>query len=69
MTDLMTVPEAAKLLGVRPVTLYIAIREGRLHSVEILGKKAVSRSEILAYQQRTQSVGPKGGRPRKKAEG
>jgi excisionase family DNA binding protein len=65
MTDLLTVPEAAKILEVKPVTVYQAIREGRLRSITMLGKKVLHRADVEEYKQRTGSVGPQGGRPRK----
>ena len=69
MIDMMTVPQAAEFLGVHPVTVYQAIREGRLRSIEVLGKKGVLKADVLDYQHRTQSVGPQGGRPKKKKVG
>ena len=34
MIDLLSVREAAKLIGLKPVTLYEAIREGRIRSID-----------------------------------
>ena len=69
MMDLLTVPQAAELLKVNPTSLYEAIRAGRLRAVDVLGRKALLREDVLEYQRRTQSVGPRGGRPRKSATG
>lgn len=66
--EFITVQEAAKLLDVADVTVYTAIREGRLRSVIMLGKKALYRQDVLEYQQRTASVGKQGGRPRKQKQ-
>jgi len=63
MLDLMTVQEAAELLGIHKVSVYQAIRDGRLPCVTVFGRKVVSRSDVLAYKARTEEIGPKGGRP------
>jgi excisionase family DNA binding protein len=63
--DLMTIAEAAELLGVHRQTVYTAIREGRMESIKRYGKALVSRSEVDAYQRRTRPGGVKPrGRPR-----
>jgi len=48
--DLLTVPEAAKILGISRAAVYTAIREKRLKSVTVLGKIGIPRNELKAYK-------------------
>lgn len=48
--DLLTVAEASKELGISREALYLAIREGRLKAIKILGRYGVRRKELEAYQ-------------------
>ena len=61
---LLTVQEAAELLGTRDQTVYDAIREERLPYVVKYGRKLVSRQAIEVYKERTRPTGEKPkGRP------
>jgi excisionase family DNA binding protein len=48
--DLLTVAEASKELGISREAVYLAIREGRLKAIKILGKHGIRRKEVEAYQ-------------------
>lgn len=48
--DLVTVAQAAKELGISRIAVYQAIDEGRLESVEILGKLGVPRRALKKYR-------------------
>lgn len=48
--DILTVSEAAKELGISREAVYLAIREGRLTAVKILGKYGITRDELDKYQ-------------------
>jgi len=65
--ELLTVNEAAELLGVHKTAIYQAIRERRLEAVMVLGRKGLHRQDVLAYKERTAEGGKQGGRPTKKA--
>src|ERR1041384_7174615 len=60
----LTVPEAATVLGVTKSAIYEAIREQRIPSEMVFGRRVLRREDVAAYQQRTESVGPQGGRPK-----
>lgn len=60
----LTIPAAAALLGVTRAALYGAIKEDRLKSETVFGRSVIRKEEVAAYQQRTASVGEKGGRPK-----
>ena len=65
-TKILTVQEAADLIGITPVTVRSAICTGRLPHVVIYGRKLVKQSDALEYKARTQPEGkPRTGRPRK----
>ena len=65
MQEWMTIRQAAELLGIHRQTVYQAIRAGRLPSDEQLDRVVVKRSDVLAYKERTASIGAEGGRPKK----
>jgi excisionase family DNA binding protein len=57
LLDLITTTKAAELRGVSQQAITDLIRRGRLHVVEIAGKRLLRRSEVLAFKKE------KGGRP------
>jgi excisionase family DNA binding protein len=62
-TDMLTISEAARLLGVGPSAIIKAIQRGRLAATTIIMKPVlrISRADLYTYMRsRT-----KGGRPRK----
>lgn len=48
----LTIQEAATLLGVHRSALYLAIKEGRLEPVRVLGRTALRRADVEAYHPR-----------------
>lgn len=60
LLDLITVTEAAKLRGVTQQAISDLIKRGRIHPVEIAGKRLLRRSEVTKFKPE------KGGRPPKK---
>ena len=63
---LLTVKEAAQLLGVSESAIRNATLEGRLLCVTKFGRKLVSREALSEYKERTQPGGIKlRGRPRR----
>ncbi len=52
LTDILTVKEAAKWLGVESATVYLAISEKRLASSKLLGRIVVSKSAIIEYNRK-----------------
>ena len=67
--EMLTVPQAARELGVTQGSVRIAIYEGRLPCVEMYDRKLITRPDLDAYKQRTQPDGVKKvGRPRKGQE-
>ena len=62
--EYLTVPQVATILGVTKAAIYEAIRTDRLASEMLFGRRVVRRQEVAAYQQRTEGVGAKGGRPK-----
>lgn len=66
MEDYLSVRGAAELIGVKPQTVWTAVREGRIEYLSIAGKKVIRRDAAEAYKARTQQGGGKpAGRPRK----
>ena len=49
-TEYLTVAEVADLKGVSTSAIYKAMREGRLDSVDVLGRSLIPRSSALAYE-------------------
>lgn len=69
-SHLLTINEAAQMLGVGVCAIYIAIREDRLPFTVKYGRKLVSRQAIEDYRARTRPTGEKPrGRPKKGKEG
>ncbi len=67
--DLLTVPEASKLLGVTGGAVHIAMTTGRLPFLEKYGRKLIARPDLEVYKKRTQPEGVKKvGRPCKVVE-
>lgn len=63
---LLTVSEAASLLGVTQAAIRNAIHGNRLVNTSLYGKRLVSPADLDAYKARTQPEGVKRvGRPRK----
>ena len=48
----VSVAEAAALLSIHRSAVYQAIRSGQLRAVRVMGKKALHRSDVLAYTPR-----------------
>lgn len=48
----LTIQQAADLLGIHRTAVYQAIREGRLKTVRVMGKQALRRADVDAYQPR-----------------
>jgi excisionase family DNA binding protein len=66
LDDYLSVRGAAELIGVRPQTMWTAVREGRIEYLSIGGKKVIHKDAAAAYKSRTQQNGVKpAGRPRK----
>ena len=60
----LTIPQAAKELGLAESTIHNALYEGRIAFVKLLGRKAIARAEVDRYRARTQPEGTKmRGRP------
>lgn len=67
--DFMTVQQVAAMLGVTDGAVRIAVMEGRLSSVHILGRKLIRKVDAEQYQERTRPAGVKPkGRPKKQPE-
>jgi excisionase family DNA binding protein len=49
ITNLVTVVQAAKALGISRYAVYKAIDEGRLEAVEVLGKLGIPRRALKKY--------------------
>lgn len=49
-SDLVTVAQAARELGISRIAVYQAIDDGRLASVEVLGKIGVPRHALQQYR-------------------
>lgn len=54
--DLISIIEAAKLKGVSRNAVYLAVKDGRLPHVMVVGHYALRRTDVLAWKPR----GPKG---------
>ncbi|MGH9822776.1 MAG: helix-turn-helix domain-containing protein [Blastocatellia bacterium] len=69
--DLVTVAEAAKLLGISRGAVYLAVREKRIAAVTLLGKIGIPRAELEKYEPVAVRVragkqrGPSDGKPKK----
>jgi predicted site-specific integrase-resolvase len=63
LLDLITLSEAAELRGVSQQAISDLMRRGRLHPVEIAGRKFLKRSEVASFQPE------KSGRPAKAKKG
>jgi len=48
--DLVTMQEAAQILGISRPSLYYAIKQGKLHTVKEFSRTLLLRSEVEAYQ-------------------
>ncbi len=59
LKDLITQAEAARLRGVSREAIYDLVARGRLNVVEIGGKKFVSRSEVMNFEERPVGRPPK----------
>lgn len=56
MSDLLTVPEFAKRIGVEDATVYTAIKQKRVNFVKILGRLGIPRSELARFKRRKNGV-------------
>ena len=61
--ELVTVPQAAKLLKISPAAIHKAIKRGRLACLKIGGVFLVERADLMQYR-KSKSVG---GRPKKQS--
>jgi excisionase family DNA binding protein len=59
--NLVTVPEAAKLLNITPAAIHKAIKRGRLPTLKLGRAFLIQRADLVQYR-KTRSVG---GRPKK----
>lgn len=65
--EVITVVEAAAILGIRSESVRVAMYAGRLPFFEFAGRKLLRRPDVMAYKERTQPNGePVNGRPRKR---
>ena len=48
--DFMTISQAAKSIGVSRAALYKAIDSGRLMTIEIMGRSAITRAELKRFK-------------------
>lgn len=46
LSDMVTVSHAANALDLTPAALYLAIKEGRINSVTVLGRITIPREEF-----------------------
>jgi len=69
VTKLVTVPAAAKLLGLKRQSVYSAIYQHRLTAVTIDGRLFVSLDEVSKYKPDPRKVGYHGTRKREKPNG
>ena len=64
--DYLTITQAAESLSVSDAAIRKAILKGRLPSIELFGRKLVSRLDVNEYRERTRPDGSKPrGRPKK----
>lgn len=67
--EFVTISQAAAMSGVTTAAIYDAIKGGKLSAVEVLGRKAVRRADVQAWEPRSYAgrpgSKPKGGRPKK----
>jgi excisionase family DNA binding protein len=54
-SEYVTIAQAAELLGVHRTAVNDAVREGKLTAHAVLGKRALLRSDVLAYRPRKNS--------------
>lgn len=59
-SELITAAEAATLKGVSRTAIYKAIQQGRLNSLRLLGRIALSRDEVVRWQPSSNLGWPKG---------
>ena len=52
MGDFLTVQAFAKRLKIKPATVYIAIQQGRVSHVTILGRLGIPKSELDRFKRR-----------------
>ena len=63
--ELITINEAADILGVKPGSVYTAIRQDRLTCTILYGRKLLKREDVQNYMQATRPTGEKPkGRPK-----
>ena len=58
--DLLTITEAANVLGISRAALYVAIQNGRLTAATVLGKQVLRRADVAAYEPRSYRDRPGG---------
>ncbi len=61
---MLTVQQAAEILGVAASAVYNALNDGRLPYEEVFGRKVIKRQDAEAYKARTQSEGKRADRPK-----
>lgn len=63
--DVLSVTQAAKESGYQVRTIHKAIREGRLQSMVLIGKIAITKDALTAFMAQKGKRRPGAGRPRK----
>ena len=58
LSDLISQAEAARIRGVTREAIYNLVARGRLNTKEVLGRKYVYRSEVLAFEPAKTGVKP-----------
>ena len=58
--NVLTVPAAAKRLGLTPAALYAAISSKRLTASTLLGRVVIERKELTRYRRETKIGRPNG---------
>jgi excisionase family DNA binding protein len=48
-SDILTLPQAARLAGLSPITLRVQIRNGRIKATKVGRDWVVTRAELRAY--------------------
>lgn len=56
MGDFLTVRQFADRLGLEPATVYIAIKDQRVQSTEILGRVGIPKTELRRFKRRRNGI-------------
>lgn len=52
LEDFLTVSDFAQRLGLNRTTVYIAIQDGRVQALEVLGRLCIPKSELKRFKRR-----------------